>query len=65
MIAAQLNACIDVLKDADGLPLLRLNTKFKCPEDVKPINELRSPSNRGRRKKTPEAVVVEEPVGKE
>ena len=55
----QLCACVDVLKDDNGLPILRLNTNFKKPEDVKPTNQIRSPGNRGRRKKKLVPVVQE------
>jgi len=38
---AQLHACVDILADADGLPLFRLHTDIENLHSVKPINELR------------------------
>ena len=46
-----LNPCIDIVKNPNGLPLMRLNTSFTSTEDVHPINELRSSKNKGRKKK--------------
>lgn len=42
----QLCACIDIFKDAEGLPLLSLNTSYDKPEDVQPVNELRRSSKK-------------------
>ena len=37
----QLHACVDILKDASGLPKFRLNTKFSQYEKVNPKNEMK------------------------
>ena len=58
----QLCSCVDIFQDKDGLPLLRLNTKFDVAKDVAPINDLRSPKNRGRRKKIVPIVENIQPV---
>ena len=47
----QLKACVDVKNDETGLPFLMLNTQFDDIRDVCPINDIRKPENRGRRKR--------------
>jgi hypothetical protein len=37
---AQIHACIDILKDNDGLPCFRLRTGFNNMDEIDPINEL-------------------------
>ena len=57
----QVLACIDILKDANDLPCIRLNTEFKTVDSVCPINEIHR--KRGRKKgtvsKAPDVVIVE------